>query len=111
MFGYVEQTFHQVSGTVRDQITLFDPAITPEMAEEAARLAGLHETVMALEKGYDMPCMDGIFQRDSGNFCRLQGQWRQDRRSFYWMRSRQIWMHGQKKKYYEHCREQQMEER
>ena len=61
LFGYVEQTFHQVPGTVRDQITLFDPAITPEMAEEAARLAGLHETVMALEKGYDMPCMDEIF--------------------------------------------------
>ena len=66
LFGYVEQTFHQVPGTVRDQITLFDPAITPEMAEEAARLAGLHETVMALEKGYDMPCMDGIFS---------EGQW------------------------------------
>ena len=66
LFGYVEQTFHQVPGTVRDQITLFDPAITPEMAEEAARLAGLHETVMALEKGYDMPCMEGIFS---------EGQW------------------------------------
>ena len=66
LFGYVEQTFHQVPGTVRDQITLFDPAITPEMAEEAARLAGLHETVMALEKGYDTPCMKGIFS---------EGQW------------------------------------
>lgn len=66
LFGYVEQTFHQVPGTVRDQITLFDPAITPEMAEEAARLAGLHETVMALEKGYDTPCMEGIFS---------EGQW------------------------------------
>ena len=66
LFGYVEQTFHQVPGTVRDQITLFDPAITPEMAEKAARLAGLHETVMALEKGYDMPCMEGIFS---------EGQW------------------------------------
>ena len=66
LFGYVEQTFHQVPGTVRDQITLFDPAITPEMVEEAARLAGLHETVMALEKGYDTPCMEGIFS---------EGQW------------------------------------
>lgn len=66
LFGYVEQTFHQVPGTVRDQITLFDPAITPEMAEEAARLAGLHETVMALEKGYDTPCMEEIFS---------EGQW------------------------------------
>lgn len=66
LFGYVEQTFHQVPGTVRDQITLFDPAITPEMVEEAARLAGLHETVMALEKGYDTPCMEGVFS---------EGQW------------------------------------
>ncbi len=66
LFGYVEQTFHRVPGTVRDQITLFDPAISPEMAEEAARLAGLHETIMALEKGYDTPCTDGIFS---------EGQW------------------------------------
>lgn len=66
LFGYVEQTFHRVPGTVRDQITLFDPAISPEMAEEAARLAGLNETIMALEKGYDTPCTDGIFS---------EGQW------------------------------------
>lgn len=66
LFGYVEQTFHRVPGTVRDQITLFDPAITPEMAEGAARLAGLHETIMALEKGYDTSCTDGIFS---------EGQW------------------------------------
>ena len=66
LFGYVEQTFHRVPGTVRDQITLFDPAISPEMAEEAAKLAGLHETIMALEKGYDTPCTDGIFS---------EGQW------------------------------------
>ena len=66
LFGYVEQTFHQVPGTVRDQITLFDPAITSGMAEEAAGLAGLHETIMALKKGYDTPCMDGIFS---------EGQW------------------------------------
>lgn len=28
LFGYVEQSFHMVPGTVRDQITLFDPAIS-----------------------------------------------------------------------------------
>ena len=67
LFGYVEQTFHQVPGTVRDQITLFDPAITPEMAEEAARLAGLHETVMALEKGYDTPHSAWILSRNQGS--------------------------------------------
>ena len=66
LFGYVEQTFHRVPGTVKDQITLFDPEITSEMAEKAARLAGLHETIIALEKGYGTPCADGIFS---------EGQW------------------------------------
>lgn len=66
LFGYVEQTFHRVPGTVKDQITLFDPEITSEMAEKAARLAGLHETIMALEKGYGTPCADDIFS---------EGQW------------------------------------
>lgn len=28
LFGYVEQSFHQVPGTVKDQITLFDPDIS-----------------------------------------------------------------------------------
>ena len=32
-FGYVEQSFHMVPGTVRDQITLFDPAIGDEAVQ------------------------------------------------------------------------------
>jgi ATP-binding cassette subfamily B multidrug efflux pump len=62
----VEQSFRRVPGTVRDQITLFDAAITPQQAEDAARTVGLHDAIAALPEGYDTPCTPGIFS---------QGQW------------------------------------
>ena len=39
--GCVEQRFSRVPGTVLDQITLSDPAITEGMAQNAAKLAGM----------------------------------------------------------------------
>ena len=63
LFGYVEQAFHLVPGTVLDQITLWDDDISREKAEEAARLVGLHETICALEQGYDTPCKEGLFSQ------------------------------------------------
>ena len=66
LVGYVEQSFRRVPGTVRDQITLFDAAITPQQAEDAARTVGLHDAIAALPEGYDTPCTPGIFS---------QGQW------------------------------------
>ena len=63
LFGYVEQAFHLVPGTVLDQITLWDDTITREKAEEAARLVGLHETICNLEQGYDTPCGEGLFSQ------------------------------------------------
>ena len=66
LYGYVEQTFHRVPGTVRDQITLYDDRFTPEDVREAARIAGLDATIEQLEKGYDTPCTPEIFS---------QGQW------------------------------------
>jgi len=65
-FGYVEQSFHMVPGTVRDQITLFDPEISDEAVQAAAKLVGLHETIMSLDHGYDTLCKPEIFS---------QGQW------------------------------------
>ncbi len=61
-----EQSFRRVPGTVRDQITLFDAAITPQQAEDAARTVGLHDAIAALPEEYDTPCTPGIFS---------QGQW------------------------------------
>ena len=66
IFGYVEQTFHMVPGTVKDQITLYDEAISMDEVVNAARLAGLHDTIMSFDKGYDTPCTQEIFS---------QGQW------------------------------------
>ena len=63
LFGYVEQAFHLVPGTVLEQITLWDEAISREKAEEAARLVGLHETICGLEQGYDTPCKEGLFSQ------------------------------------------------
>ena len=64
--GCVEQHFTRVPGTVLDQITLGDPGISREMAERAARLAGLDGAVRALPDGYDSPCWEGMFS---------QGEW------------------------------------
>ena len=66
LFGYVEQSFHMVPGTVKDQITLYDEMITMEDVREAAEVAGLYEAISHLEKGYDTVCTQGIFS---------QGQW------------------------------------
>ena len=66
LFGYVEQSFHKVPGSVADQITLFDKSIPPEKVVWAAILTGLHETIEALPNGYDTPCTEEIFS---------QGQW------------------------------------
>ena len=66
LYGYVEQTFHRVPGTVRDQITLYDDSFSMEEVREAARIAGLDATIEQLEKGYDTLCTSEIFS---------QGQW------------------------------------
>lgn len=66
LYGYVEQTFHRVPGTVKDQITLYDDSFTMEEVREAARIAGLDATIEQLEKGYDTLCTSEIFS---------QGQW------------------------------------
>ena len=64
--GCVEQHFSRVPGTVLEQITLNDPAITREMAQDAARLAGIDAAIQTLPEGYDTVCTDGMFS---------QGEW------------------------------------
>ena len=64
--GCVEQRFSRVPGTVLDQITLSAPAITEEMAQNAAKLAGMDDAIRALPDGYNAICTDGMFS---------QGEW------------------------------------
>lgn len=59
--GCVEQRFSRVPGTVLDQITLSDPTITEEMAQNAAKLAGMDDAIRALPDGYNTICTDGMF--------------------------------------------------
>lgn len=66
LFGYVEQTFHMVPGTVRDQITLYDNSITEKEVKAVAELTGLREAIEDLDKGYDTYCTPELFS---------QGQW------------------------------------
>lgn len=66
LLGYVEQSFHSVPGTVKDQITLYDSSISMEAVEKAAETVGLNQVITKLKEGYDTPCTPDIFS---------QGQW------------------------------------
>ena len=60
------QSFHMVPGTIKDQITLYDKSISDEAVIKAAKLTGLHDTIMNFENGYDTQCTQEVFS---------QGQW------------------------------------
>ena len=66
LFGYVEQSFHMVPGTIRDQITLFDDEISDAQVHAVAELTGLKTAIESLENGYDTYCTPDLFS---------QGQW------------------------------------
>lgn len=66
LFGYVEQSFHMVPGTVRDQITLYDNRFSDRQVKAVAELTGLKEAIERLENGYDTICTPEIFSK---------GQW------------------------------------
>lgn len=66
LFGYVEQTFHMVPGTVRDQITLYDETIPADRVKAVAELTGLDDVIESSENGYDTKCTLELFS---------QGQW------------------------------------
>ena len=53
LFGVVPQTALLFNGTVLENVTLFDPTVSREMAEEAVRLAGAEGFVEALPHGYE----------------------------------------------------------
>lgn len=53
IFGYVDQSFHIIKGTVLEQISLQDKKITREQIENALDFVGLTEYVASLENGID----------------------------------------------------------
>ncbi len=53
IFGYVEQNFHLIDGSVADQISLQDNHISRAQIENALEFVGLKDYIDSLEKGLD----------------------------------------------------------
>lgn len=53
IFGYVEQSFSFIKGSVGEQISLKDKKISKEDIENAMKFVGLHDYILTLEEGYD----------------------------------------------------------
>jgi ATP-binding cassette subfamily B protein len=51
--GVVLQDVFLFSGSIRDNITLRNPHLSPQKVEEAARMIQLHDFIMSLPGGYD----------------------------------------------------------
>jgi len=56
--GVVLQDVFLFSGTVHDNITLRNEAISPQAVEEAAKLIGIHDFIMQLPGGYQYNVME-----------------------------------------------------
>lgn len=56
--GVVLQDVFLFSGSILDNITLRNPAISREQVEEAARMIGIHDFILRLPGGYDYNVME-----------------------------------------------------
>ena len=59
IFGYVDQSFPMIKGTIGDQISLKDPDITAQQINTALDYVNLSEYVATLENGIDTPADQG----------------------------------------------------
>ena len=53
IFGYVDQSFHFIKGTVAEQISLQDENVTREQVENALEFVGMTDYIKSLENGFD----------------------------------------------------------
>lgn len=64
IFGYVEQGFESVSGTIKDQITLGDDSISMEKIKEVMKAVFLDDYVQKeIPSGYDAVFQENLFSR------------------------------------------------
>ena len=63
IFGYVDQSFYTIKGTVAEQVSLQDESITREQIEEAIDFVGLKDYVLSLENGFDTKMAHNLFSQ------------------------------------------------
>jgi len=64
IFGYVDQSFHFIKGTISDQISLQDPSITERQIIEAVDFVGLMDYIDSLPNGLATPVLnDTLFSQ------------------------------------------------
>ena len=62
-FGYVEQQFHRIPGSVAEQVSLTDPQVSEAQIRQALDLVGLGEIVDSLPDGIQTPCTETMFSQ------------------------------------------------
>lgn len=63
IFGYVEQSFSFIKGSVGEQISLKDEKISKDDIENAMKFVGLHDYIINLEEGYDTLASPHLFSQ------------------------------------------------
>jgi ATP-binding cassette, subfamily B, bacterial len=69
--GVVTQDVRLFSGSIRDNVTMFDPLIGQDRVQRACELAALHDDIMAMPMGYDTVLADGGSSLSGGQRQRL----------------------------------------
>jgi ATP-binding cassette, subfamily B, bacterial len=69
--GIVTQRPYLFGATIRQNIALSDPTMPHEMVVDAAKLACIHDEIMAMPMGYDTPLVDGGASLSGGQQQRL----------------------------------------
>jgi NHLM bacteriocin system ABC transporter peptidase/ATP-binding protein len=68
----VDQDVFQMSGTVRENITMFDKSVPPADVVQAAMDACIHDDIMALQGGYEAVVAEGGLNFSGGQRQRLE---------------------------------------
>ena len=63
IYGYVEQSFHPVRGTIKEQVSLFDSDITEKQIIHAYQIVGLWDTIQCFDQQLDTEYNNDLFSQ------------------------------------------------